>query len=89
MSIITVTSHVELTVQRPNGDIDVVNHPKFKQINDNIFSQIVKGTKNAGKGDVLSYKNCTKTEEIIDELDGYSQALMDSLKVDKMSRMGE
>ena len=56
----TTPSHVELTVRRPNGNVEVVSNDKLTQINDRTFAQIVAQTKAAGRGDVLSYTNVSK-----------------------------
>lgn len=61
-----MASHVELTIRRPDGNIEVVRHPKFAAINDQIFAQLVSATKAAGRGDILSYANITKDVEETD-----------------------
>jgi|GEM_PF-3102599 len=57
----TTPSHVDLTVRRPNGNVEVVRNDKLIQINDRTFAQIVAQTKAAGRGDVLGYTNVTAT----------------------------
>lgn len=61
-----MASHVELTIRRPDGSIEVVRHPKLAAINDRIFALLVSATKAAGRGDVLSYANITKDVEETD-----------------------
>ena len=56
----TVPSHLEITVRRPNGTVETIVHPQWKQINDRDFAKLVAGTKAAGRGEVLSYRNVTK-----------------------------
>ena len=58
----TTPSHVELTVRRPNGTVEVVRADKLGEfINDKVFASVVAQTKAAGRGDVLSYTNVTAT----------------------------
>lgn len=70
---LTIPSHVELTVRRPNGDTEVIRHPSLTSINDKVFAQIAASTKAAGRGEVLSYSNVTKQVEESDEM--YAQRL--------------
>jgi hypothetical protein len=66
MKTVTYTSDigVELTVKRPGGEIETVMHPTMKKITDDQFRQIQEGTAKAGRGEVLSYKNLTKTSTV-------------------------
>ncbi len=89
MKTIKVSSHVEMDITRPDGTQETVTHPKFKRITPPIFKQIVTATKKAGRGTFTTYRNVEKEVEVSEELDSYSQAVMDSAEVDKMSRMGE
>ena len=53
-----IPSHVELTVQRPNGTIEIVGTTKFgPEINDTTFARIVAANRDADRGEVLSYRN--------------------------------
>jgi len=45
-----------LTVKRPNGEIEKVVHPKLTFITEAQFKQIQKCTREAGRGEVLSYE---------------------------------
>lgn len=51
--MLTVHSHSELTIRRPNGAIEVARHPA--ELNNALFARIQSATKAAGCGDVLSY----------------------------------
>ena len=67
MQTYQVISHTELTVIRPNGETEVISiTDKRKNMNGRIFAQIVKGTKEAGKGTVTGYNvvRITKTREL-------------------------
>lgn len=55
-----VASHLELDIRRPNGMVETIVHPQWKQINDRDFAKIVAATKAAGRGDVLAYRNVKK-----------------------------
>jgi hypothetical protein len=56
-----VPSHVEITVRRPNGITETVRMPaQVRELTPGRFAELQKGTKAAGRGDVLSYANITK-----------------------------
>ena len=46
-----------ITIRRPNGEIETVETPKFARINNTLFARIQEATRNAGRGEVLSYDN--------------------------------
>jgi hypothetical protein len=46
----------EITVKRPNGEIEKVMNDKFAVINDTLFGKMKEATSAAGKGELLSYK---------------------------------
>jgi len=60
--------YVELDITRPTGETETLRHPSLTVINDNIFSQIVKGTKDADRGDVIAYRNMQIEENIPSEI---------------------
>lgn len=62
---VTVPSHVLLTVVRPNGEMEVVRHPTLKSLLDHEFKVIKKMTKEAGRGDVISYENVRVDDEVV------------------------
>ena len=49
----------ELTILRPSGYVETVVWPHDSRLGKVRFDQIAKATKEAGKGDVLSYTNIT------------------------------
>lgn len=71
-------SHVELTIRRPSGVMETVTFPHQKQISKSTFAQIVKATKDAGRGDVLSYTNVTREVAIAPEAIAEMQAMSDA-----------
>ncbi len=90
MSYKTIT-HCELTVIRPNGKTEIVTlTDKRKDMNDHIFAQIVKGTKAAGKGELVSYRVFTK--DVTRDLTANEEALKlqteDEMKMQKIQRDG-
>lgn len=60
---LTVPSHLELTILRPNGVTETIRHPQWKQISDSDFGKIRSATRAAGRGEVLSYSNVTMQVE--------------------------
>ena len=70
-----VASHVELYINRPNGEKETVIHPSFKAISEPMFDQMVKATKAAGKGFITGYKNVKITKNIpLDVLENNKKA---------------
>lgn len=70
MSKITVSvpSHVELTIRRPNGGIEIVNGPAhIRSITTRQFADIQAAYSRSGKGEALSYANITKEVTESDE----------------------
>jgi len=59
-------SKVEITVRRPNGQIETAVSPKFERLNDILFAKMVKATKDAGRGECLSYRNIEAVVEMED-----------------------
>lgn len=55
--------YATITVKRPEGSVETITVKSFDRLNDILFSKIQKATKEAGKGDVLSYKNVNATYE--------------------------
>ncbi len=50
-------ANVELTVKRADGKIEKVVTDNFGEIDDRTFAKIKAANKNAGRGDVLEYRN--------------------------------
>ncbi|MFH1526561.1 MAG: hypothetical protein ABIG69_07910 [Bacteroidota bacterium] len=64
MKTITET-RVEIDVLRPNGMTETKDlYPRFIRLNDHLFSQIQKATRDAGRGKVLQYRNIESVVEI-------------------------
>ncbi len=57
---LTVASHVEVTIRRPNGVIETVKVPNSREFGPRDFALCQANTAKAGRGDVLSYTNVTK-----------------------------
>ena len=86
--MITVPSHVELTVVRPNGSTEVVKHPSFTEISESTFKKMQEATKKAGKGNLVAYKNCKK--EVADYVMSAADKATDSTsRIEKMMAYGE
>jgi len=62
---IEAADYVLLTIERANGEVNVVRHPKFNEINDMIFEKMKSMTLAANGNKLLSYQNVTKTEEVV------------------------
>lgn len=73
-----VPAGVEIVIKRPNGKVETIMHPTLKQITENQFKQIQRDTKNAGRGDVISYTNIQETKAKVIELSEADQAVMSS-----------
>ena len=56
----------EVTIKRPNGTVETIIHPKIDYFTDDIFAQMRKAMADAGKGDVLSYRNIDAVVEMED-----------------------
>jgi hypothetical protein len=48
---------IEITVKRPTGDIEIVTKMEMKGWTDARFEDAKKATREAGRGELLSYKN--------------------------------
>jgi hypothetical protein len=55
---------VEIKVERPNGELETIIHPKIDWMNDKIFAQMNKAMKNAGRGVCLNYRNIDAVVEM-------------------------
>lgn len=58
------TRKAEVTIKRPTGIIETVTHPKIDWFNNQIFSQMKKAMADAGRGEVLSYRNIEAVVEM-------------------------
>ena len=59
-----VPSHLEIDIRRPNGVIETVTHPKYKQWLPKDFAAFNAAVKAAGKGEGIAYRNITKLVEV-------------------------
>lgn len=57
----------EVTVKRPNGQIETVVHPKIDYMLPALFEQMKKAMRDAGRGEPLSYKNIDTVFEMEDK----------------------
>jgi hypothetical protein len=48
---------IELTVKRPNGEIEKVLNDKFFSLHPDLFAKMKEATRNAGRGEILSWKD--------------------------------
>lgn len=71
---ITVASHAEITIHRPNGDVEIVTWTGGVELTEGLFARIQKANKDAGRGDVLSYRNVTKMVDVPAEWVASSEA---------------
>ena len=71
----------EITVRRPNGQIETAAHPKFETLNDVLFAKIVKATREAGRGECIGYRNIDAVVEM-EESDYMSRCERCGKKVD-------
>jgi len=63
MKTLTVPSHVEITVRRPDGQVETVQVPNSREWSQRDFAGCKQATANAGRGEVLSYRNVTEQVE--------------------------
>lgn len=79
---------VEVEVKRPNGEVEKIVHPNIVVMTKELFAQMNKAMKDAGRGVCLSYKNieavvemeesdyqgrCERCGEKLDTRSAYSQ----------------
>lgn len=53
----TSAARCEITIRRPNGDIEVVVHPKITAMDAATWARMCKINRDAGRGECLSYRN--------------------------------
>ncbi len=73
-TIVTIPSHCELTIIRPNGFTEIVDYTvatkgQVRTMRDKEFAVIKAATAKAGRGDVVSYRNITKDVDMTAEID--------------------
>jgi len=80
------TVKVEIDIRRPNGAVETVDiTSKYRRLNDAAFAIIRKNTKDAGRGDVLAYRNIEADAEYIkndvDLIDDHYTAVIKMQKI--------
>ncbi|MEE8432394.1 MAG: hypothetical protein V3S16_14190 [Candidatus Desulfatibia sp.] len=88
MATIKIFDKVEIYITRPSGESVTAVWGGSGKLNDNMFMQIKKATFDANGSVVTGYKNLKKAVEA-PKMDDYDRAVMDSIAVNNMSRMGE
>jgi 1,2-phenylacetyl-CoA epoxidase PaaB subunit len=58
---VQVADYCELTIRRPGGEIEVVKSSKVKAMSPALLARMNKDMATAKRGQVISYKNITKT----------------------------
>jgi len=56
----------EITVQRPDGSIETMIHPKIDYFTDGLLRQANEAMAKAGRGEILSYRNIDAVVEMED-----------------------
>jgi len=56
----------EVTIRRPDGTVETVVHPKIDYFTPKLFEQMKKAMADAGRGEVLSYRNIDAVVEMED-----------------------
>jgi hypothetical protein len=59
----TKTSYCNVTVRRPNGEVETIRHPSISKMNDRVWAQMKQAMTKAKKGECLSYENLTESKE--------------------------
>lgn len=60
METVKVPSHVEVDVRRQNGIVETITIPGRTRLIEREFAAMVKATREAGRGEVLAYRNIEK-----------------------------
>jgi hypothetical protein len=76
---VEVPSHLEMDIRRPNGVVETVIHPTWKSMSEKTAAQVRKATKDAGRGELIAYRNVTKlatyTMSAADRADAASESV--------------
>lgn len=62
MKTTRTVKYCEVTVRRPNGEVETIRHPKVTEMTPAIWEQFCRAMAGAGKGDGISYDN--RSEEV-------------------------
>jgi len=85
---VMVPDYCEITINRPDGSVDIVRNPAGRrEINPNFFNTIKAATKKAGRGDIVSYKNYQK--ESFYTVTASDEAEDSSAQIERIMRGGE
>ena len=88
INVVVVSDGCEVSIRRPNGEIEVVSNPAgIREMNKILFAKIVAANKAAGKGSVLSYINKTKKVEYV--VSAADAATDSTAKIERLMRAGE
>lgn len=55
----------EVTVERPDGTIETLTHPKITRMNDRLWAQLKAAMLNTGKGKAISYRNHEESDYLV------------------------
>ena len=66
---------VEVTVQRPSGEVETVIHPHITYMTPKLWDEVVANTRKAGRGEPIRYQNITETPEPSAADKAYSQVV--------------
>ena len=58
---VQVADYCELTIRRPGGAVEIVKYSQVKSMSPALLARMNRDMAKAGRGQVLSYKNITKT----------------------------
>lgn len=58
---VQVADYCELTIRRPGGAVEIVKSSQVKSMSPALLARMNRDMAKAGRGQVLSYKNITKT----------------------------
>lgn len=84
---VMVADFAEVTINRPNGSIEIVKLPTIRELNSALFARIVKETKAAGRGAVVSYRNVKKAATYT--VTGADAATDSTARIERMMKAGE
>jgi hypothetical protein len=85
---VTIPDGCEISITRPNGDVEIVSNPcGYHELNKVLFAKIKAATKAAGRGDVTSFVNKTKTA--VYEVTAADAAEDSSAQIEKIMKAGE
>ena len=72
----------QITVKRPNGQIETITHPSIDYMVDGVFAQMKTAMLSGGRGEAVSYKNIAAITEM-EECDYVCSCQRCGKKIDK------